>query len=212
MASSVKTELFHRTGTSPTTARSGNRIPSAASSSPTTSPSTAGSPSTRWTGSTAHYDRTGKIGNIDLRDGVGTAPSSWSRQQPHHERPAVLDPRPARAHLRRGRPLPTLTPNYGFCLGRDASGHLYAFVSAEGGRLVQAVQSSGTSSAGIASARKARAFDIGSQTEGCVVDDTTGALYVGEEDVGIWRYAVDPATGQRSTAAARRTPHGRRKG
>ena len=61
---------------------------------------------------------------------------------------------------------------------------------------------------GRVTARKVRAFDIGSQTEGCVVDDTTGALYVGEEDVGIWRYAVDPATGTARTAIDRTGPGG----
>lgn len=33
-----------------------------------------------------------------------------------------------------------------------------------------------------------RQFYLGSEGEGCVVDDLTGALYVSEEDVGIWRY------------------------
>lgn len=28
--------------------------------------------------------------------------------------------------------------------------------------------------------------------EGCVVDDETGALYIAEEDVGLWRYAAEP--------------------
>jgi 3-phytase len=29
-----------------------------------------------------------------------------------------------------------------------------------------------------------------SQTEGCVVDPKSGSLYVGEEDVGIWRFSA----------------------
>src|SRR5690606_26296789 len=33
-----------------------------------------------------------------------------------------------------------------------------------------------------------RTLRVGSQPEGCVVDDETGNLYVGEEDVGIWRW------------------------
>ncbi|OYW78359.1 MAG: hypothetical protein B7Z26_09955, partial [Asticcacaulis sp. 32-58-5] len=33
-------------------------------------------------------------------------------------------------------------------------------------------------------------FEIGSQSEGCVIDAKTGALYVGEEAKGIWRYDV----------------------
>jgi 3-phytase len=33
-------------------------------------------------------------------------------------------------------------------------------------------------------------FEVGSQSEGCVVDDETGTLYVAEENVGIWAYPI----------------------
>ncbi|WAC48566.1 phytase [Asticcacaulis sp. SL142] len=33
-------------------------------------------------------------------------------------------------------------------------------------------------------------FEVGSQSEGCVIDAKTGALYIGEEAKGIWRYDV----------------------
>ena len=33
---------------------------------------------------------------------------------------------------------------------------------------------------------------MGSQVEGCVADDELGLLYVGEENVGIWRYDAEP--------------------
>ena len=39
---------------------------------------------------------------------------------------------------------------------------------------------------------RVRSFDVGSQTEGMVADDQLGYLYVGEEDVGIWRYGAEP--------------------
>lgn len=38
-----------------------------------------------------------------------------------------------------------------------------------------------------------RSLKLGSQLEGCVVDDVADKLYVGEEDVGIWRFDFDPA-------------------
>ncbi|HUU91965.1 MAG TPA: phytase, partial [Phycisphaerae bacterium] len=38
-----------------------------------------------------------------------------------------------------------------------------------------------------------RAWNVGSLTEGLVVDDAHRALFVGEEDVGVWRYDADPA-------------------
>jgi 3-phytase len=40
-----------------------------------------------------------------------------------------------------------------------------------------------------------RDFRLGSEGEGCEVDDATGALYVSEDDVGIWRYDLTAPTG-----------------
>jgi len=40
-----------------------------------------------------------------------------------------------------------------------------------------------------------RDFRLGSEGEGCEVDDATGALYLSEEDVGIWRYDLTAPTG-----------------
>ena len=40
-----------------------------------------------------------------------------------------------------------------------------------------------------------RDFYLGSEGEGCEVDDATGALDVSEEDVGIWRYDLTAPTG-----------------
>ena len=39
-----------------------------------------------------------------------------------------------------------------------------------------------------------RTLKVGSQPEGCVVDDATGNLYLGEEDVGIWRWNLAPGS------------------
>jgi len=42
------------------------------------------------------------------------------------------------------------------------------------------------------SAKRVRQIKVGSQLEGCVADDELGYLYVGEEDVGIWKYSAEP--------------------
>jgi myo-inositol-hexaphosphate 3-phosphohydrolase len=39
-----------------------------------------------------------------------------------------------------------------------------------------------------------RDFVVGSEAEGCVVDDANGWLYLSEEDVGIWRYDLASPT------------------
>lgn len=35
-----------------------------------------------------------------------------------------------------------------------------------------------------------------SQTEGCVVDDERGRLYISEENVGVWKYSAEPDAGE----------------
>lgn len=47
--------------------------------------------------------------------------------------------------------------------------------------------------------RPVREFNVGSQTEGCVADDETGTLFIGEENFGIWKYSAEPGDGQTRT-------------
>lgn len=41
-------------------------------------------------------------------------------------------------------------------------------------------------------ARSTRQFKVGTQIEGCVADDELGHLYIGEENIGIWKYQAEP--------------------
>jgi len=41
-------------------------------------------------------------------------------------------------------------------------------------------------------AKLVRRLSVGSQTEGCVADDELAQFYIGEENVGIWKYSADP--------------------
>lgn len=41
-------------------------------------------------------------------------------------------------------------------------------------------------------AKRVRALQVPSQPESCVADDEAGTLYLGEEDVAIWRFAAEP--------------------
>ena len=40
-----------------------------------------------------------------------------------------------------------------------------------------------------------RQFNVGSEAEGCVADDDTGALYISEENRALWRYSAEPGGG-----------------
>ncbi|MCS7070632.1 MAG: phytase, partial [Anaerolinea sp.] len=84
---------------------------------------------------------------------------------------------------------------YGICMYRSArTGDYYAFMNSantgevEQYRLIDAGN-------GQITAELVREFIVGSQTEGCVVDDEAGVVYIGEEDVGIWRYGAEPDAG-----------------
>lgn len=81
---------------------------------------------------------------------------------------------------------------YGLCMyHRRATDEFYVFVNEFGGLVQQwHVFDNGQ---GLVDAELKRVFEVGSQTEGCVADDYLNHLYIGEEDVGIWRYSAEPS-------------------
>jgi len=87
---------------------------------------------------------------------------------------------------------------YGSCMYRSRNtGKYYYFVNSKAGQVEQ-WQLFGTRT-GRVDARKLRTFEVGSQTEGCVADDETGRFYIGEENVGIWKYEAEPTAGNART-------------
>jgi 3-phytase len=90
---------------------------------------------------------------------------------------------------------------YGMCLWqRKSDGRLYAFLVLKDGRIDQVeLNVSGTTATG----KVVRSLKLGTQSEGCVVDDRTGLLYVAEEDVGLWRFDADPGASMKATAFGR---------
>jgi len=86
---------------------------------------------------------------------------------------------------------------YGICLWATP-GALTAFVTFKQG-MVRQVELDVQAATG----RIVRTLQLGSQPEGCVVDPRTARLYVGEEDVGIWRFDARAASGPKGTMIAR---------
>ena len=84
-----------------------------------------------------------------------------------------------------------LSEPYGFCMGRRQDAFI-AIINGTDGQVRQLRISVGADGGLIAT--EERRFDVGSQTEGCVVDDQKGLLYIGEESVGVWRYDLDPTS------------------
>lgn len=73
---------------------------------------------------------------------------------------------------------------YGMCLYQDAD-TLYVFANEKSGRIAQYRVDWQTNGPSI---KLVRDIHTPSQVEGCVVDEAQHALFIGEEDKGIWRF------------------------
>lgn len=85
---------------------------------------------------------------------------------------------------------------YGFCFARRGA-EVHALLVGHEGEFRQFVLTVGGD--GLPVAREVRRFDIGTISEGCAADEATNALYIAEENVGVWRYGLDPVSGSTRT-------------
>lgn len=77
---------------------------------------------------------------------------------------------------------------YGFCFGQDAGGEVFAYMIEKSGHVREIGMSF---QGGAPQTRITREHKLTTQPEGCVVDDRTGRLYVGEENAGIWLFDLN---------------------
>ena len=139
----------------------------------------------------------GRMNNVDLRDGFmvdGKARTIVAASNRTDKSIALywLDPA-TRKLTRAGEPVPTgIADPYGLCMYADASGY-YVFVNNNDDGLYR--QWKITAEGGRTVAAPVREFKVGSIAEGCAVDDESGALYVNEENVALWRYSAKPDGG-----------------
>lgn len=85
---------------------------------------------------------------------------------------------------------------YGFCM-RQWRGQVHAVLIGKDGQVRQFLISKGPD--GAPTARETRRFAVGSISEGCALDVVNGGLFLSEETVGLWRYDLDPASGDART-------------
>jgi 3-phytase len=151
-------------------------------------------------GKLLQFRQDGKIGNVDLRAGFALSGQSIVLVGGNNRTTNTLtfwqlDPPTRQLSAPISETIPTVSPNYGFCLYHSAqSGKFYAFVTQETGASTMEQYELGEN-AGKVTATKVRTFDVGSITEGCVADDEMGRLYVAQEDVALWRYGAEPTAG-----------------
>jgi 3-phytase len=87
---------------------------------------------------------------------------------------------------------------YGLCMYHNPSTHQYYVIVNDKNGTVEQWEVFDNGNAAV-DARLVRRFQVGSQTEGCVADDQLGKLYIGEENVGIWKYSAEPSGNEERT-------------
>lgn len=132
----------------------------------------------------------GRVNNVDLRETAqGIIVAASDRNDIANARVALFRLDPASATLTPlGTPGAGSGEGYGMCLYRSGDA-LFGFMVLKDGTINQlAIDLSGAAPA----TRIVRSMKLATQSEGCVVDERTHRLYVGEEDVGIWRFDARP--------------------
>ena len=140
-------------------------------------------------GKPRHFVPAGRLNNVDLADlgprGIIVAASDRNDREAAKLRLYRLDPDSARL-TELGSVGGGAGEAYGVCL-YDSGKALYAFSVLKQGVVHQVkIDLSGSAPTGAIVRSMARP----SQTEGCVVDPRSASLFVGEEDVGIWRFSA----------------------
>ena len=84
----------------------------------------------------------------------------------------------------------TTGATYGSCMYHSAKTNAFYYFVTGKNSVVEQWELFATSSNQV-DAKMVRSFKVGTQLEGCVADDQLGYLYIGEEDIGIWKYAAE---------------------
>ena len=143
-------------------------------------------------GRSVHFVAAGLVNNVDLFDSdAGIIVIASDRNDPAASKLALFRLDTAAQRLV---PLATVPSGpgeaYGICIDRAKSTarQIMLFAAIKDGSVRQIeVALDGTAPA----ATIVRTMKLATQIEGCVVDPASRSLFVGEEDVGIWRFSAD---------------------
>jgi 3-phytase len=159
-------------------------------------------------GKVVQFRPDGKMNNTDLRDGFplgGDQVTLVTASDRTHKSVAIyrLDPdRRELVDVADGVQATGMADPYGLCMYRSPkSAKTYVFINTGDGLMRQwELLDAGNGRVRI---EQVREFRMASQAEGCVADDASGALYVGEEDVALWKMDAEPDGGNAMTAIDR---------
>ena len=154
----------------------------------------------------------GQLNNVDLRAGVGgTGPQETIVVSATNRGSGTIDVFGLDPETGNLSPLlnAPITPGfaedpYGLCMYRNAAtGDMYVFAIDFAGAVEQWRLDGDGPNGWIG--KRVRSWAIGGKTEGCVADDANGWLFVGEEEVGIWRYDAESGAEPGARVAVDRT-------
>ncbi len=137
----------------------------------------------------------GRLNNVDLRYGFALGGQEIAIVAATNRTDKTLalyavDANGRLSNVADGKVATGMADPYGLCMYRSAAGEYFVFANdGDTGHFKQWQLEARGEKVG---ARLVREFGVGSQAEGCAADDGTGALYVAEEDVGLWRYSAAP--------------------
>lgn len=148
-------------------------------------------------GKELHHAPAGKVNNIDIRRNVSAGGETIVLVAGSNKSANInlwrLNPIGGTLTDILAEPIATKVEKqtYGFCLyQRESPAELYGFVTDKSGAVEQWRLKA--NNAGKFTGEFVRKLRVSSKTEGCVVDDANGRLFVGEEDVGIWAFDANP--------------------
>ena len=153
------------------------------------------------TGKEIQFLADGQMNNVDHRDALVTASNRSNNSIAIYR----INAETRRLENAAAEEVQTIEA-YGSCMYKSSkTGKLYYIVTSKQGVLEQ--YELFDTGKGV-SAKRVRQIKVGSQLEGCVADDELGYLYVGEEDVGIWKYSAEPDAGPARQEVDRARPGG----
>lgn len=151
-------------------------------------------------GNELQYLPDGELNNVDLRDGfplAGEAVTLVTAGDRGDNTIAVYKVDPATRRLQdvAARELKPSIQIYGSCMYKSPkTGAVHFIATSEAGDVEQWEL---FEAGGRVDGRSVRTMRPDSdKSEGCVADDDTARLYVGEEEAGIWRYGAEPGDGE----------------
>lgn len=140
-------------------------------------------------GQTRQFLEVGRLNNVDLRYGLTVADKQWdvavaSNRDHNSLHVFLIDPDNGQVQ-EATQILTEMKEIYGLCMYQNDQG-IYAFANDKSGLIEQWLLTGGDTVSG----ERVRQLQVETQPEGCVADEQSQRLFVGEEDRAVWVFAA----------------------